>query len=63
MGWLGSTPLMFAAQHGNDPIVSLLLEAGADPDAAGSHGLSVIGFAEQNGLLETLRLLRARRVV
>ena len=48
---------MFAAQHGNNAIVTLLLQAGGDPNVVGTHGLSAIGFAKQNGHAETLRLL------
>jgi ankyrin repeat protein len=53
----GSTPLMFAAQHGHDEVIRLLLAAGADVARKGSHGLSAAGFAEHNGLAATLRLL------
>ena len=48
---------MFAAQHGHDAVVSALLQSGADPKAKGSHGLSAIGFAQQNGHKRTLGLL------
>jgi ankyrin repeat protein len=55
----GSTPLMFAAQHGYNDIVRLLLEKGADPARTGSHGLSAIGFAQQNELVETEKILQS----
>jgi ankyrin repeat protein len=48
---------MFAAQHGNIEIVRHLLEHGADFDARGEHGLTVLGFAQQNGHDEIARLL------
>jgi ankyrin repeat protein len=48
---------MFSAQHGYNDIVRLLLDKGADPKAKGNHGISAIGFAEQNGLEETKRIL------
>jgi len=48
---------MFAAQQGFNDVVKLLLDAGADPQVVGKHGLSAIGFARQNGHKETERLL------
>ncbi|HEX6885977.1 MAG TPA: ankyrin repeat domain-containing protein [Planctomycetota bacterium] len=53
---------MFAAQHGKEAIVTLLLHAGGDPNLVGTHGLSAIGFARQNGHAETLRLLTRGKV-
>jgi hypothetical protein len=50
--------LWFAAQHGFDAAVEVLLAAGADPRRKGSHGLSAIGFAQQNQHATTLRLLQ-----
>jgi uncharacterized protein len=48
---------MFAAQHGHTEIVRRLLEASADLDVRGDHGLTALGFAQQNGHDETARLL------
>lgn len=53
----GSTPLMFCAQHGYNDIVKYLLTSGADPCIKGNHGLDAIGFAEQNQLVETKKIL------
>jgi uncharacterized protein len=44
----GSTPVMFAARHGHDLVVLLLLLQGADPKVKGSHGLSAVEFARQH---------------
>jgi len=35
---MGDTAFTFAAGVGDGDVVAALLEAGADPDAAGSHG-------------------------
>ncbi len=43
--WEGFTPLMAAASHRRDPIVSLLLDAGADLAATDSIGLSALMYA------------------
>jgi ankyrin repeat protein len=48
---------MFAAQHGHDDVVRMLLDAGADASVVGRHGLSAIGFAKQNGHKRTIGLL------
>lgn len=53
-----STPLMFCAQYGHNNVVKFLLEKGADPNIKGNHGLSAIGFAQQNKLPETEKILR-----
>jgi hypothetical protein len=37
-----------------------LLEKGADPTIKGTHGLSAISFAQQNGLNETLKILQEK---
>ncbi len=44
----GMTPLMWAAQNGEDEIVELLLESGADPDARGPSGLTALMRAAYN---------------
>jgi ankyrin repeat protein len=49
---------MFAAQHGHAGLVQLLLTAGADPNRRGAHGLTALGFAEQNEHHEVTRLIR-----
>ena len=48
---------MFAAQHGHDGIVRSLLEAGAEVNARGDHGLTALGFAKQNGHRKTRKIL------
>lgn len=53
-----STPLMFCAQYGHNDVVIFLLGKGADPNKKGNHGLSAIGFAQQNNLPETEKILR-----
>jgi ankyrin repeat protein len=53
----GSSPIMFAAQHGHDDVVIALLRAGADPDAEGAHGFSAVRLAQQNEHKRTLSLL------
>lgn len=44
-----STPLMMAARYGQDPVVKLLLEEGADPLLRNEQGLSAIDFARLAG--------------
>jgi len=43
----GSTPLMLAARYGEERVVRLLLEAGADPGLRNQQGLDAIDFARQ----------------
>jgi hypothetical protein len=38
----GSSPLMTAVQMGDEEIVSLLLESGADPNASSAHGVPLL---------------------
>ena len=45
----GFTPLMSAAQHGDDLIVDLLLAAGADTDLEDDEGLSAAAHATKAG--------------
>ena len=53
---------MFAAQHRHTRMVKRLLDAGADPDSRGDHGLSPLDFAQQNGHDTTVCvLMRAQR--
>jgi ankyrin repeat protein len=48
---------MFAAQRGNAQMVRRLIESGADPNTLGTHGLTALGFAQQNGHHEAARIL------
>lgn len=56
-----STPIMFAAQHGYNDIIRYLLGKGANPELVGKHGLSAVGFARQNHLIETEMILLRKR--
>ena len=50
---------MFAAQHGHNEIVRVLMQVGADHNVTGKHGHSAITLAEQYDDREaTLALLR-----
>lgn len=42
---LGSTPLMFACFHKNAPLVEVLLDTEADPDAVDDHGKTALRYA------------------
>ena len=53
----GSTPLHLAAQRGNDEMVSLLLEHGADPLAQNSQLLAPLNCAAAEGHSHAARLL------
>jgi len=52
-----NTPLMFAAQGGFFPIVRRLLDAGADPNVRGTHGLTALGLAQQNGHTKVVSII------
>ena len=52
-----STPLMMAARYGQDPVVQLLLEEGADPLLRNEQGLSAIDFARQVGRAASVELI------
>lgn len=52
----GSTPLFIAAQNGHTEMISLLLQHGADVNAAGCT-VSPLSMAVQGGYLETCRVL------
>ena len=36
---------------------TMLLDAGADPNVRGTHGLTALGFAQQNGHADTAAVL------
>jgi hypothetical protein len=55
----GSTPLMMAAMYGKESLVSLLLDAGADPSLKNHLGLSAADFAKRAGRVSTGLLLEA----
>jgi ankyrin repeat protein len=58
----GETPLMRAAELGNDEIVKLLLESGANPKAATSWGRTVLMQAALSGGVEMVQLLMSKGV-
>ena len=51
------TPLMYAAQLGNQPMVSLLLEHGAQVDQANNNGATPLYIAAANGHLAVAQYL------
>lgn len=53
----GSTPLMMAARYGDSRVVSLLLEAGADPSLRNQLGLSAVDFANAVSRPDNARLI------
>lgn len=56
-GQYGQPPLVLAAYHGKDHIVSELLKLGADPNVKGQEGASPLEMAVRHGHVETCRLL------
>ena len=56
-GNTGIAPIYVAAQYGHLRLARLLLEAGADKDAARSNGTTPLLIAAGNGHLEVVRLL------
>ncbi len=48
---------MFAAQRGDAHMVRRLIESGADPNVRGTHVLTALGFAQQNGHNEVARII------
>ena len=61
-GGFGATPgaFRFAAERGTEPAVRLLLDAGADVNAADDNGDTIIHSAAQTGNAAMLRLFAAR---
>lgn len=55
--WEG-TALHTAAQHGQKPVVQLLIAAGADVNIRNKQGRTALDLAEQRGHTEVVRLLR-----
>ena len=53
----GQTPLILAIVFRRIKILSLLLEAGADPQLRDSLGLNAVDWAERRGFLEGVKLL------
>ncbi len=56
-GW---TPLMEAAEEGNETIIKLLLAAGADANAKTSSGMSAASIARKTGNAAIVQLLEKR---
>ena len=53
-----STPLGVAARRGQDKLVKLLLDSGADPMAAGASWAVPLGWAERKGHVHVAEMLR-----
>lgn len=53
----GVTPLMVAAWHGHESVVSLLLQRGADPFVQDSGGFTALCYAAASGRLSAVRQL------
>src|SRR6185295_11319362 len=56
----GQTPLILAIVFMRIQILSLLLEAGADPQVRDSLGLNAVDWAERRGFAEGVKLLTQR---
>jgi uncharacterized protein len=57
-GW---TPLIYAASHGHDNVVLLLLSLDCDIDATSENGTSALMLAAEGGHLATVKLLLERK--
>ena len=57
----GRTPLILAILFGRTQIISLLLEAGADPQQRDSLGLNAVDWAKRKGFAEGVKLLTQRQ--
>jgi ankyrin repeat protein len=53
----GMTPLMDAAEHGNVPLLSLLLESGAKPNVKDEQGETALSWAARGGWVREVSLL------
>ena len=56
---LGNTPLHVAAIQGDDIVVRILLDSGADVNAAGEHGYTPLHEAIEQGKYHTAMMLIA----
>jgi ankyrin repeat protein len=52
------TALMIAAAHNNPPMIGLLMESGADPDAKNNQGQTASEVAQINGNLEAAQAIK-----
>ena len=57
----GPTPLILSIVFGRTQIMTLLLEAGADPQQRDSLGLNAIDWAQRKGFAEGVKLLTQRQ--
>ena len=51
------TACHFAAWDGNDDVLKMLIDAGADPDVIGADTMTPLNLASANGHLECVKLL------
>jgi ankyrin repeat protein len=54
----GMTALMIAAAHNNPPMIGLLIESGADPEAKNNQGQTAADIARINGNLEAAQAIK-----